>query len=257
MSTGLTHLLPHIPAFLLVMSRLTGIFMFGPVFGASVIPRRVKVLLALVLAFCIYPIIPPQVPVQLTMGNLIFAVAGELLIGAVIGYVASLPLVGMQLAGVMIGHQLGLGLAQVFNPEFDEQTEVFSQFMFLAALAAFLIMDGHHAMIHALVGSFETIQLGGYVPDGRIVTVVTGLLTSAFELAIKVSAPLLAVIFLETLAMGFVARTVPQLNILSLGFPLRLILGFGITAGLVTLMFDEMMAAMLEMFRAMVRMFAM
>jgi len=256
MSPNLTHLLPHVPAFLLVMFRLMGLFMFGPVFGANVVPRRVKVMLALVLAFCIYPIIPPQAPVGLTLGNLAVAAGGEMLIGAIIGYLASLPLVAMQLAGVLIGHQLGLGLAQVFNPEFNEQTEVFSQFLFLAGLAAFLILDGHHAMIHALVVSFDNVPLGGYLPDASVVQAVVALLTAGFVLAVQVAAPLLAVIFLETLALGFVARTVPQLNILSLGFPLRIIVGFFMMAIITTLMFDALHAVMRDTFRQMIHLFA-
>jgi len=256
MSTGLEQLLPHIPAFLLVLFRLTGIFIFGPVFGSSVIPMRAKVLLALVLAFCIYPVIPPQVPVQLSLMTLAVAVGTELLIGLVIGYGASLPLVAMQIGGLMMGHQLGLGLAQVFNPEFNEQTEIMSQLLFFLALVAFLLLGGHHAMLVALVHSFESVPLGGYRVDGSVLDLVVGLLTATFELGIRVAAPLLCLVFLETIAMGFVARTVPQLNILSLGFPLRILLGFLLVAGIVATMFDAVSNAIYQMMRNVIALFS-
>jgi flagellar biosynthetic protein FliR len=256
MSTGLEQLLPHIPAFLLVLFRLTGIFIFGPVFGSSVIPMRAKVLLALVLAFCIYPVIPPQVPVQLSLMTLAVAVGTELLIGLVIGYGASLPLVAMQIGGLMMGHQLGLGLAQVFNPEFNEQTEIMSQLLFFLALVAFLLLGGHHAMLVALVHSFESVPLGGYRMDGSVIDLVVGLLTATFELGIRVAAPLLCLVFLETIAMGFVARTVPQLNILSLGFPLRILLGFLLVAGIVATMFDAASEAIYQMMRNVIALFS-
>ncbi len=256
MSTGLEQLLPHIPAFLLVLFRLTGIFIFGPVFGSSVIPMRAKVLLALVLAFCIYPVIPPQVPVQLSLMTLAVAVGTELLIGLVIGYGASLPLVAMQIGGLMMGHQLGLGLAQVFNPEFNEQTEIMSQLLFFLALVAFLLLGGHHAMLVALVHSFESVPLGGYRMDGSVLDLVVGLLTATFELGIRVAAPLLCLVFLETIAMGFVARTVPQLNILSLGFPLRILLGFLLVAGIVATMFDAVSEAIFQMMRNVIALFS-
>ena len=239
MPGSLEPLLPHLPAFMLVFFRLTGIFIFGPVFGSSVLPMRVKVLLALVLAFCVYPIIPPQVPVHLSVAGLAVAVGTEILIGLIIGYGASLPLVAMQVGGLMMGHQLGLGLAQVFNPEFNEQSEVLSQFLFLVALTAFLLMNGHHAMLMALVNSFQSVPLGGYLPDGGLVYTITGLLTATFDLGLRVAAPLLCLVFLETIAMGFVARTVPQLNILSLGFPLRILLGMFLVVGAVAMMFQS------------------
>jgi flagellar biosynthetic protein FliR len=255
MSEGLLQITPHVPAFMLVFFRMTGIFIFAPMFGSSVLPMRAKVLLALVLAFCVYPIVPPQVPVTLSLGTIAFAVGSEILIGLIIGYGASLPLVAMQIGGQTMGHQLGLGLAQVFNPEFDEQTEVLSQFLFISSLAVFLLLDGHHAMLGALVHSYQSVPLGGYVPDGSLIMLITGMLGSAYELGLRVAAPLLCIIFLETIAMGFIARTVPQLNILSLGFPLRIIVGMFLLVGLAATMFTafgdhmrEMMGALMQMF---------
>ncbi len=256
MSDELAHIYPHIPAFLLVLFRLGGIFIFGPVFGSQVIPMRVKVLLALVLTMCIYPIVPPQIPVQLSLANIMLAVGSEMLIGLIIGYGASLPLVALQIAGQMMGHQLGLGLAQVFSPDFNEQTEVLSQFLFLVALTAFLLMDGHHAMIGALIASFHAVPLGGYVPDDRLMGLVTGLLNSMFELGLRVAAPLLCLVFLETIAMGFVARTVPQLNILSLGFPLRIIVGLFALIAIVGAMFEGVSHSIMHMIRSLVQLFA-
>jgi len=255
MPGALEPILPHVPVFLLVFFRLTGIFIFGPVFGSSVLPVRVKVMLALVLAFCVYPIIPPQVPIELGWGAMAAAIATELLVGLIIGYGASLPLIAMQVGGLMMGHQLGLGLAQVFNPEFNEQTEVLSQFLFLMALAAFLLLNGHHAMLMALVNSFDSVPLGGYVPDGGLVFTITGMLTAMFELGLRVAAPLLCLVFLETIAMGFVARTVPQLNILSLGFPLRIILGLFLLVGLAAVMFESVAHMITQTIQTLLRMF--
>jgi len=229
MPGALEPILPHVPVFLLVFFRLTGIFIFGPVFGSSVLPMRVKVLLALVLAFCVYPIIPPQVPIQLGMGTMAVAVATELLVGLIIGYGASLPLIAMQVGGLMMGHQLGL--------------------------AAFLLLNGHHAMLMALVNSFNSVPVGGYIPDGGLVYTITGMLNAMFELGLRVAAPLLCLVFLETIAMGFVARTVPQLNILSLGFPLRILLGFFLLIGVAALMFDSVADMITQTIHTMLHMF--
>ena len=255
MPASLLPLLPHIPAFLLVMFRLTGIFIFAPLFGSTAIPARVKVLLALVLAVCIYPMVPPQAAPGLSLWTMGGAVASELLIGVVIGYGASLPLIAVQMGGLMMGQQLGLGLAQVFSPQFGEQSDVVSQLFYLSALAIFITLDGHHAMLAVLIGSFESIPLGGFIPDGSLVRLTIGLLSAMIELAVRVAAPLLCIVFLETIAMGFVARTVPQLNILSLGFPLRIIVGLLLMAAVFVVIGDALAESIRETTRMMFQMF--
>jgi len=129
---------------------------------------------------------------------------------------------------------MGLGFAQFFNPAIDDEADVIGQVLFFFALAGFLVIGGHEAMILAVMDSFQHVPLGLLAVDQSLINVITGLVLASFELAMRVSAPLLALIFLESIALGFVSRTVPQLNILSLGFPLRILVGFFIvTVGLV------------------------
>jgi flagellar biosynthetic protein FliR len=255
MPDSIVPILPHLPAFVMVLFRITGIFFFAPIFGSNVIPVRLKVLLALVLAICVYPIIPPQVPMELSLMTLWAAVGSELLIGLIIGYGASIPLIALQMGGLLMGQQLGLGLARVYNPDFNEETEILGQFLFLMALTVFLILDGHHAILAALVGSFQKVPLGGYIPDGDLLMLVTGLLKAMFELAIRVSAPLLTLVFLETVAMGFLARTVPQINLLSLGFPIRIIVGFLIVVAIIATMNDALIAMIRQTMNNLLRIF--
>lgn len=249
MSSDLEIILLYAPAFLLVMFRVTGIFIFAPFFGSGLMPMRVKALLALVLSICVYPMIPPQPPPSLSLWTMAWAVGSELLIGLIIGYGASLPLVAMQSAGTLMGQQLGLGLARVFNPALNSQTDVVGRFFFLSALAVFMVFNGHHALIAVLVHSFAHVPLGGYVPGGELVWMMTGLLKSMLELAIRVAAPLLCLVFLESIAMGFIARTAPQFNLLSLGFPIRIIVGLILLIGLAAIMqqaFIEQMRHVLD-----------
>lgn len=264
MLVGLDPLLAHLPAWLLVLFRISGIFMLGPFFGSSVIPTRVKIFLALGLSFCVYPMllgsavdgVAQQSILQITahglsLWSLAALVASELMVGLVIGFGATLPLFGIQIGGQIIDQQLGLGLAGVYNPDIDADSGIISQFYFLTALAFFLILNGHQALLGVMVGSFHHVPLGGYVPDGQLIALVIGLMQSMFELAIGVAAPLLCLVFLETVAMGFIARTVPQLNIMSVGFSLRIIVGlFVLIGGLVGMMLifqDALMAAVRQL----------
>lgn len=243
---GLDPLVSHMPVWLLVLFRISGIFLIGPFFGSSIIPGRVKIFLALGLSFCVYPMLLGRPAdgvagqsIAMVMGHglslwsLVALVASELLVGLAIGFGAALPLFGIQIGGQIVDQQLGLGLAGVYNPDIGADSGIVSQFYFLMALALFLILNGHRALLGVLVGSFDHVPLGGYVADGRLVTLMIGLLQSMFELAIGVAAPLLCLVFLETVAMGFIARTVPQLNIMSVGFSLRIIVGlFVLIAGI-------------------------
>lgn len=241
MTIHLEPILAHLPAWLMVLFRITGIFLFAPLLGATTIPMRVKLGLAIGLSLCVYPVllmpsrasfglITPWIDGQtpLHLWTIVPMIALELLVGLVIGYGASLPIVAAQVGGHVIDQQIGLGLAGVYNPELNEQSGVIGEFFFLSALAVFILLGGHHAMLATLVSSFDRVPPGGFTDFAGILTLVCGLLMSMFELALRVSAPLLAVVFLETVAMGFVARTVPQLNILSIGFALRILVGLAV-----------------------------
>jgi len=240
--TSVHLLLAHLPAWMLVLFRLTGIFFFAPVFGSRSVFPRVKIFLALGLSFCIYPIlltpgsdsarlIEPVIVSGLDLWSLIGTVAAELLIGVVIGFGASLPLIGVQIGGRVVDQQMGLGLAGVLNPEFNEQSGIVGQFYFMMGLAVFIILGGHRVMLAILVGSFSKIPLGGLIFDGGMMDLIMGLMATVFDLGLRVSAPLLCLVLLQTVAMGFIARTVPQMNILSIGFALRILMGSIILIG--------------------------
>lgn len=223
-------LLPHVAPALLVAVRIGGLMIYGPVFGSSVVPVRVKVLLTFVIAVAVYPVLaatvlPAAGAVELALWSLAPLVAAELLVGLTIGFLASLPLMAVQTGGLVMGQQMGLGFASFYNPAIDDEADVVGQMLFLMALAGFLVIGGHEAMLVAVLRSFEHVPAGVFVADTDLLGLVAGLLGSAFELALRIAAPLLALIFLESAAMGLVAKTVPQLNILSLGFPVRILAG--------------------------------
>jgi flagellar biosynthetic protein FliR len=239
---SLEPLLVHLPAWLLVLFRLTGLFVFAPVFSSLHIPTRVKVFLCLGLSFCVYPMllepgnpssrwVLPVIDRGLRLWEVAGAVGMELLIGLVIGYGASLALYGVQTAGHIIDQQLGLGLAGVINPDFNEQSSVVSEMYYMMGTTMFLIIGGHRMVLGSLVGSFQRVPLGGFQPDGQLLGLVIGLMAAMFDVALRVAGPLLCLVMLETVTLGFIARTVPQINILSVGFSLRILIGVSLLIG--------------------------
>ena len=253
-------LISHLPVWLLVLFRLSGIFLFAPVFGSLFIPARVKVFLALGLSFCVYPMLltpgtaaaanlVPAIELGLSFWSLVGVVGAELGIGLVIGYGATLPLLGMQWGGRAIAQQMGLGLAEVLSPD-QEQSGILGQLFYLLALVVFLNLNGHHVLLRILVDSFSTIPLGGFRIDGHVIDLIVGLMTTMLHLAIRVAAPLVCLIFLETLATGFIARTVPQMNILSIGFSVRILLGVTLLIAAISVQSDVAAQFMYQMFLA-------
>ncbi|MBT8487036.1 MAG: flagellar biosynthetic protein FliR [Phycisphaerales bacterium] len=222
-------ILSHVPPLLLVVFRLGGLMVFAPVFGSAAIPGRVKVFLSLVIGLAIYPLLSREVfaahPLHLDLWSLAPLMATELLIGLIVGYVAALPMIAVQTGGLIMGQQMGLGFASFYNPGLDDEADVVGQILFYLALAGFLLVGGHEALVLAILHTFEHVPLGQFVVDGSLIALITGLLLAAFELALRVAAPVLAVVFLQSVALGFITKTVPQLNILSLGFPMRILVG--------------------------------
>jgi len=236
-------LLDHLPAWLMVLFRLTGVFVLAPVLGSSTVPRMVKVLLAVGLSFCVYPMllepgrasasmVGAVIGQEISLWSLGPMIGRELIIGYAVGFAASLPLMGLRAAGHMIGQQMGLAFATIVNPVFNEQAGVVDQLLFMMALTLFVILGGHHMMFAAIVGSFQHVPLGQFDRFAALLDFALGLVTIMYDMAVRVAAPMLCLIFLLTAAMGFIARTVPQMNILSVGFALRIM-----TAGVFLVVF--------------------
>ena len=230
----LTPFLHHVPAWLMVLARLSGMFLLTPVLGSGSVPVQVKALLVVGLAVCVYPVLmsdaasaavlAPAMTGALSLWSLGPLLGLELLLGYVMGYLVMLPLAGLQTGGHIIGQQMGIGIGGVYNPELEGEAGVIGQFLFLLGLVAFLQLGGHHAVFAVLVGSFGHVPLGGFTDLAAVVEVAVGLVSVMMELSVRVAAPLMALLFLESVAMGFLARTAPQMNILSIGFALRILI---------------------------------
>lgn len=229
------------PAMLVVM-RLGGLFIYAPVLSMSTIPARVKGLLVVVAGVGAFAVLSergvafPEVRYDDPWQMVPFGVA-EIAIGGVIGFVASMPILAMRAGGLVMGQQMGLGFARFYNPAADEESDVVEQVMAFLAMALFLSMGGLDAMFLCILRSFEHVGAGDLFTAGGGAEFATGVLMAATEFGLRIAMPLLGVVFLETVAMGFVSKTVPQLNVLSLGFPIRIMVGLlVIVAGLEVVM---------------------
>lgn len=217
--------LEQITIWLLVFSRTAGIFSVAPVLGNAHVPVITRIGLAACLALIFTPLVSaghPSPPAD--MFGLVFAFAKEAVVGLAIGFVGMLLFMVIQSTAQLIDLQMGLGFASLVDPN-NEQTSVVGQFYFLTATLVFLTMNGHHMIIQGLGDSFSVIPLGHLTFRPEAMGSLLNVFARLFVAAIKIGGPIVGVILLTDVALGILSRTVPQLNVLVVGFPAKLFVG--------------------------------
>ena len=213
-------------AFILVLVRVSGIIATAPVFGSSNVPSQIKVVLSLMLALILYPFIPLITVYPDRPDHYIMLIASEMLIGLVLGIIARFLFAAVEFAGTVIGFQMGLGMAMVFDPQSQEQISIVGKFENITATLIFLAMDGHLIVLQALVRSYSVLPPGGASISRPLVENLTELSASVFVIGLQIGAPLIVALFLANAIVGLLARSVPQIQVFVVGFPLTLMLGF-------------------------------
>lgn len=213
--------------FLLVLFRMAGLFLVAPFFGSVVIPDRVKVLFAFFLALVLFPL-PGVAPVALpdNAAAYFLAVLAEIAVGLLMGFAATLLFISFQMAGAFMGQEMGFSLANVLDPISNEQISIIEQFTFLFALLVYLAVDGHHLLLSGLVQSFKVVPLAGFQYRGELGDFLAiGMVSQMFVIGVKLAAPVVVAVFCTTVAMGFLAKVVPEMNLFILGFSARIVVG--------------------------------
>jgi len=221
--------LSNLVPFMLVAFRIAGMFIATPMLSSTMIPLRLKPFLVLALAAAIYPLTPAwAVPDSLTIISVVPMVVGEALIGFVIGLLASLPLIAAETCGIIVGQQMGFGLAKVYNPEYDAETDVLGQALFFVVFGAFLAMGGLESVFRSLVSTFERIGPGGIGISQAPVETLVAVATSGLELAMRMSLPVVAAILLLVVVFAVISKTMPAINIMSVGFTVKVLAGLAV-----------------------------
>ncbi|MBI4531944.1 MAG: flagellar type III secretion system protein FliR [Candidatus Latescibacteria bacterium] len=223
----LDYTLEQFELFLLVLARTGAILVTVPVLGHRNIPSHVKIGLAMVTALVVFPIasIKPAADIPPHLVAYILVVAKELIMGLVLSFVVLLIFVGVQFGGQMVGIEMGYGIVNVLDPQTASQVSIIGEFQYLLALLIFILTNGHHIMLSGLVSSFDLVPLGGVTFSSGLSSRLLDMATGIFVVAVKISAPAMVTMFLTSTVLGIAARTVPQMNILLVGFPLKIAIG--------------------------------
>lgn len=213
------------PVYVLVVFRLAGMAMFAPLFGSVRIPRRVRTMVILVIALGMTPGVkaPPVLPQS--PWELALAIGGEMAFGLAMGTVTSLVFISCQWAGEIIGQQMGFNLSEVFDPSMGAQGSLIGDVYFMLTLVIFLVVGGHRALLQGVYASFRILPLLSPGVDESLLKMMAGLFMSATVLAVQLAAPMLISTLVVDLVLGLVGKSMPQLNVMSMGVSLRTVVG--------------------------------
>lgn len=226
MENPFTFAMLRFQAYLLVLMRVGAMLFVAPVFGGSTVPVQTRILFSLMLSLILLPMIAvPAGALPLDVLPLAWLGVNELLVGLVMGAALVFIFAAVQYAGQIIDFQMGFAIVNLIDPTQDVQIPVMGFFHFLIAILIFLAMDAHHWIIRALVDSFEIVPIMTAGFSGLVIGGVAKAFGDLFVVAMRIAAPTIAVLMLYNVSLGIIAKTVPQINLLIVGFPVRIALG--------------------------------
>ncbi len=229
----LAWILAYAPVLLLVLVRVASIIFLMPVFGGKTIPLHVKAGLCLAIAIAMTPFVPVDKDTfPEDAAGFFFLVLAEFLVGLTLSLMLRMILAGLQTAAHIAGFQMGFSVASAIDPLSGAQSLVVTEFVYFAAIVLFLASNGHHALLRVVHESFAALPVGGAGLSGPVATLIMDMAGEMFVLSIKLMAPVIAILLFVQVALGILARTVPQINILMMSFNITIAVGlvfFGLT----------------------------
>jgi flagellar biosynthetic protein FliR len=218
----------NISLFLLIFSRWAGMVMIAPVFGARGVPAMVKLGLAVSLSFLLYPLLldkAPSIPTE--MIPLVGVIIKEVLIGLTLGFIINLIMAIMQGAGQIIDFMIGFIMGNTVDPIHGMQSPMSGNILMILTTLLLLATNSHHYIIAALVKSYDFLPINpasiSYGADFFI-----AITAKVLMLSLQIAMPVFGALLLADIGVGLLSKTVPQLNLFSVIFPVKIIFGIAL-----------------------------
>lgn len=206
------------------MGRVGGLCLVAPVFGATVIPMRVRAAVVMVLTLVLAPLAPATIDPLSADG--VATMVGQVLIGAAVGFVLRLVFEAVSLGGQLVAQSMSLGFAEMVNPQGGGSSTVLSQFYLLLVTLLFLAMDGHLRLIALLADSFRSLPPGTSAINLNGLQAVVGFGAQLFAGAVRVALPAMTSLLVVNIGFAAISRAAPSMNLFAVGFPITVSLGF-------------------------------
>ncbi|WNS77189.1 flagellar biosynthetic protein FliR [Bacillus sp. DTU_2020_1000418_1_SI_GHA_SEK_038] len=233
----MVNFLPAFPVFLLILVRVTSFFLMMPLFSYRSIPTAAKIGLGFFMSFIM--VFTLDAPVLEIDSHYFLLIIKEALVGLLIGFIAYLILSAIQIAGGFIDFQMGFAIANVIDPQTGAQSPLMGQYLYTIGLFFLLTVNGHHLLLDGVFYSYQFIPLEqSWISFGNesMVEYVVKAFNSMFIIAFQMSIPVVGSLFLVDIALGIVARTVPQLNVFVVGLPLKIGVSFIVLIAVMSIM---------------------
>lgn len=232
--------------------RVLGVFTTAPIFNSRAFPVRARVGLAFMVALCAQATLATQPVVALNATAGLGALVQQVAIGMTVGFAVRLVFASVELAGELVGLQMGLNFAAFFDPMSNAQTSAVSRFLGNIAVLLFIAINGHLTVLMAVIKSFDTFPVGGSVFDALTRLRMHELGTDLFASALWIALPMIGLLLFVNLVLGVISRVAPQMNIYAIGFPVTLTTGL---AG-IALVLPMMEQPLLQLMERMISLFA-
>ena len=215
-----------IAAFVFPLARILTLLAAAPPFNNAGLPTRVRLALGLALTMVISPALPPVPPIEPTSAVGVLILAQQMIIGLAMGFVLRLVFSAIDLAGTMISTQMGLGFATAYDPQTTSQTPVVAELISMLAILVFLAIDGHLMVLATLVRSFTELPVGTWTISEASWLNIANAGGVIFASGVMLALPAVVALLVTNVALGVLGRVAPQLNLIVIGFPITIFLGF-------------------------------
>jgi len=220
-------LINNFVTFLFIFLRMLGMFIAAPLYGTSLLPTTIKILLSIFLAYIVLISLNIKAPViELTYWHISFTAAKELIVGMMIGFFMQLIFWGVTYGASLMGFDLGLSMAQLFDPTQDLSIDVVSRLFNIFTILIFLLMNGHIFLVSAVYQSFKIIPISGFNYTKLTNQVLVKQAANVFIIAVKIASPIMVTFFLINIAEGIMSKIIPQMQVFFVLYPLRIGIGF-------------------------------
>lgn len=216
-----------VPTFMLVFARILAFILTVPLFSYRTIPIPYRLGLAFFLSLIVTVTFSDQ-NFDTSVPYVVLLIK-EVSVGLLIGLIGYMVMSIVQIAGGFIDFQMGFAIANVIDPQTGAQSPIIGQFFYMFAILFLLATDGHHLLINGMIHSYEVIPLDRFLSfSGNFAEFIIITFNQIFLIAFQIALPLIGSLFLVDIALGIIARTVPQLNVFVVGLPLKITVSFSV-----------------------------
>ena len=237
----------QVAAFLLVLARVSPLFLLAPLFSSRNIPARARGTVAVSLAIGLAPVVGRGAQIELEVWNFVGLIGKEVLVGTSFAFALAALFAAIQVAGAFLDTLIGFAYGGLVDPITGNQSSVLTQLYALVGVAIFIAIGGDAWVIQGIARTYELVPLDGYPQLDAMVQGADDAFVGVFAAAIQVAGPVVLALILTDAAFGVVSRVVPQLNVFAVGFPAKVVVGLilvGVTLPFVATWFgDELQAS--------------